>query len=128
MSTEEHIVEESLDEKSLRGLALFFVTILLISSFTLISFYSSLRSRCIGIADGYIKAIETMYQISDYKEIKEFPDKNNFETGIYKVYITLKKSKSIEEPIILKIEIRDRFFNIKHYSREVKFLPISDEI
>lgn len=128
MSTKNDSIEEVLDEKSARAVAVFFVTLFLIFSFVLISFYSSLRSKCIGLAEGYIKAIETMYQVSDYNIIKDFPDTNNFETGIYKVSIILKKPKTIEEPILLKVEIRDRFTNIRHYSKEIKFVPVENEI
>lgn len=128
MATKNDSVEEVLDEKSARALAIFFVTIFIIFSFILVSFYSSLRSKCIGLADGYIKAIEIMYQVSDYSILKDFPETNNFETGIYKVSTILKKPKSIDEPIIIRVEIRDRFTNIKHYSKEVKFVPIENEI
>ncbi|GIW23106.1 MAG: hypothetical protein KatS3mg068_2113 [Candidatus Sericytochromatia bacterium] len=128
MATKNDPVEEVLDEKSARALAIFFVTIFIIFSFILVSFYSSLRSKCIGLADGYIKAIETIYQSTDYTALKDFPEKNNFETGIYKVSVTLKKPKSIDEPIVIRVEIRDRFINIKHYSKEVKFVPIENEI
>ena len=128
MSDKNEAIEEILDEKIARKLAVSFLTIIIIFLFVFITFYSSLRSRCIGIADGYIKAIETVYQFSENSITKDFPESNNFETGIYNVLITFKKSKSIEEPIILRIEIRDKFFNIKHYSKEVKFVPISNEI
>jgi hypothetical protein len=128
MSTKNNSVEEIIDEKTARTLAVFFVSIFLIFSFFSISFYSALRSKCIGLAEGYIKAVETMYQISTLNVIKDFPDTNNFETGIYNVSIILKKPKNIQEPVSIRVEIRDRFTKIKHYSKEIKFVPIENEI
>ncbi len=105
-----------------RAVTLFFVVIVVVLSLSLFIFYSTLRSRSMGIATGYLKAIETAYQTGEYHFSKDFPE-NTFETGIYKVYIKTIISKEENGPIILRVEIKDKFFNVTHHTEELKLIP-----
>jgi hypothetical protein len=115
---------EEVSQSLARGFTIFMVGLIVVLSVSLFVFYATVRSRCMGIADGYLKAIETAYQTGEYHFNKDFPE-NNFETGIYQVHVT-KKIVSTTDPIIIRIEIKDRFFNVTHYTEELKLIPMLD--
>jgi hypothetical protein len=124
---DENISIEADDEyQSLaRPFTIFMVGLIVLLSFSFFVFYATMRSRCMGIASGYLKAIETAYQTGEFRFNKEFPE-NNFETGIYLVHVSKIKSSNASEPIIVRIEIKDRFFSVIQYSEELKLIPMLD--
>lgn len=113
-------------EASKRGLTLFFVVIIFSISICLLLFYSTLRSRSIGIASGYLKAIEIGYQSGEYVFGKEIKDRE-FETGIYKVKVLVRRNP--ESGITnLTVTVRDRFLLVTHYSEELKLIPLVETL
>jgi hypothetical protein len=127
MATEDDSLEEEdlINPSPARAFTTFMVAVTVLVALSLFVLYSTMRSRCIGITTGYLKAIETAYQTGEYRFNDNYPN-NNFETGIYKVYVNVIKSKSESGPIILRVEVKDRFFSVTHYSEELKLIPMLD--
>lgn len=122
---DDNVEIDETEQSPARIFTILFVGIVLFISLSLFIFYSTVRSKCIGISTGYLKAIETAYQTGEYRIDSHFPN-NKFETGIYSVHVSKILSKSENGPIIIRIEIKDKFFNITHYSEELKLIPLLD--
>ncbi|MFN8578382.1 MAG: hypothetical protein U0354_16200 [Candidatus Sericytochromatia bacterium] len=114
-------LSEDINEEAARGFTFFVVGVLFIISISLIFFYSTLRARSIGIATGYLKAVEIGYQTGEYK-FKNLPE-HSFDTGIYKVNIKSKKLSDENGSISVKVDVEDKFFKVNHYSEELKIIP-----
>ena len=71
------------------------------------------RAKAEGIALGYLEAATTFYQMDRYA--RPLPDRI-FETGAYRV-----ETKVHGTPPVFEIQVRDRFFNITHFSEERHF-------
>lgn len=126
MVTQELNQEESTEELDSipRGFIIFLVSVVLLVTVSLLLFFSTLRSRCIGIASGYLKAVELSYQTGELVFSKDFKDKD-FETGIYKVKVSIRKNE--EDGIInVKVSVSDKLLNINHYSEELKLITIPE--
>lgn len=122
MVTQELNEEESTDEIDSvpRGFIIFSVSVILLVTVSSLLFFSTLRSRCIGLASGYLKAVELSYQTGELSFSKDFKDKD-FETGIYKVKVFIKKNE--EDGIInVKVSVSDKIFNLNHYTEELKLI------
>jgi len=125
MAAEEINPEDELPPAA-RAVAIFMVILISISSVSLFVLYSTMRSRSIGIATGYLKAIEYVYQSGELSFEKDLPVQS-FETGIYKVNVNSVKSQATSNAIIVRIEIKDKFFSVTHYSEELKLIPMYQE-
>ncbi|MFN8673558.1 MAG: hypothetical protein U0457_15915 [Candidatus Sericytochromatia bacterium] len=124
MRDEKEEFSEEEAEKALKGTTLFFVSIFFIISISALFFYSTVRAKCMGLATGYIKAIEFNYQTGAYKPLKENME-DSFETGIYKIKVGVITSKD-EGGITIKVSVKDKFTSITHYSEEMKIIPIPE--
>ncbi len=111
-------------EKTLKKTTLFFVVVFFVISLSALFFYSTVRAKSMGIATGYIKAIESNYQSGSYKPLKENLDEN-FETGIYQVKVSISKPKE-ETGLMIKVSVKDKFLSITHYSEELKLVPVPE--
>lgn len=114
--------EDELNSGLARGLTLFLVSLIVLLSLSLFIFYSTVRARSIGIATGYLKAIEIGYQSGEFKFGKEVNDRS-FETGIYKVRVVTSRAADQNESILVKVEVKDKFFSVTHYEEELKLIP-----
>lgn len=122
---EKKIIDTDEDsEVALRGVTLFFVGLVLLLSISALIFYSTIRARSIGITNGYIKAIELNYQAGSYRPLRDTSEEE-FETGIYKVYIRTTHPKE-ETGITVKVSVKDKYFSFTHYSEELKLIPVAD--
>lgn len=113
--------QDDINEDAARGFTFFVVGILFVISISLLFFYSTVRARSIGIATGYLKAVEVGYQTGEYK-FKSVPS-YSFDTGIYKVSITSKKLSDQNGSISVKVDVQDKFFLVTHYSEQLKLIP-----
>lgn len=113
--------DEELTEDAARGFTFFVVGVLFLITISLLFFYSTVRARSIGIATGYLKAIETGYQTGEYN-FKNLPA-STFDSGIYKVNVSSKKTGDENGSISIKVDVQDKFFNVTHYSEQLKLIP-----
>lgn len=122
-NTDNNFSEEEA-EKTLKKTILFFVVVFFVISISVLFFYSTVRAKSMGIATGYIKAIESNYQSGAYKPLKDNIDEN-FETGIYQVKVAITKPKD-ETGLMVVVSVKDKFLSITHYSEELKLVPVPD--
>lgn len=113
--------EIEIDEDAKRGFTFFVVGLVFLISISLLFFYSTLRARSIGIATGYLKAVEIGYQTGEYK-FKNLPS-YSFDSGIYKVNVSSNKANDVNESLVIRVEIQDKFFMVTHYSEQLKLIP-----
>lgn len=111
-----------INEGFARGVVLFLVGLITLLSLSLFIFYSTVRARSIGIASGYLKAIEISYESGELKIGKE-PNEKTFETGIYNVRVTTSRFPDQNESIVVKVEVKDKFFSVTQYTEELKLIP-----
>ena len=119
--TEKIDTEIEIDENAKRGFTFFVVGLVFLISISLLFFYSTLRARSIGIATGYLKAVEMGYQTGEYK-FKNLPS-YSFDSGIYKVNVSSNKANDVNESLVIRVEIQDKFFMVTHYSEQLKLIP-----
>lgn len=119
--TEKIDTEIEIDENAKRGFTFFVVGLVFLISISLLFFYSTLRARSIGIATGYLKAVEMGYQTGEYK-FKNIPS-YSFDSGIYKVNVSSNKINDANESLVIKVEVQDKFFMVTHYSEQLKLIP-----
>lgn len=113
--------QNEISEETARGFTFFIIGIVFLISVSLLFFYSTVRARSIGIATGYLKAVEVGYQTGEYK-FKNLPS-YSFDTGIYKVNVSSNKAPDENGSLVVKIEVQDKFFMVTHYSEQLKIIP-----
>lgn len=119
--TQNQNTDSEINEQAAKGFAFFVVGFVFLLSISLLFFYSTVRARCIGIATGYLKAVEIGYQTGEYK-FKNLPS-SSFDTGIYKVNVSSSKAADENGSLVIKVEVQDKFFMVTHYSEQLKIIP-----
>ncbi|MBC7473371.1 MAG: hypothetical protein H7263_03695 [Candidatus Sericytochromatia bacterium] len=122
LDTENSIDEQDLDNNFTRGFTIFTVGLVVILSLSLFVFYATVRARSIGIATGYLKALEIAYEAGEFRVGKN-SNERSFETGIYKVKVTTLRAKDQSESIVFKVEVKDKFFLVTQYMEELRLIP-----
>lgn len=110
-----------LNTDAAKGFTFFIVGLISLLSISLLVFYSTVRARSIGIATGYLKAVELGYQNGEYN-FKNLPA-HSFDTGMYKVNISSNKATDENGSLVVKVQVQDKFFMVTHYSEQLKLIP-----